>query len=196
MNKENTIFAICGFVLGAIVGALALGPWIVRMQKESARPAAAAIPVTAPPVAASTPEAGAPVMNQVLQEIAELQEVLEKDPNNFDALVRLGNLYMDAVKWDRAAEFYARAVAVRKDPDVVTDLGICYRQSGRPQQALELFDEVQRENPSHWQSAFNKAIALADLKRFEEARAIVAKLKKERPTDPQIDQLGAALARM
>lgn len=197
MNRENTIFAICGFVLGAIVGALALGPWIVRMQEESAGAAAAAVPsAAAPPVATAGSESGAPVMNQVLQEIAALQEVLESDPNNFDALVRLGNLYMDAVKWDRAAEFYSRAVAVRKDPDVITDLGICYRQSGRPEQALELFDDVQRENPSHWQSAFNKAIALADLKRFDEARTIVAKLKKERPTDPQIDQLSAALARM
>jgi len=193
VNKENTIFAICGFVLGAILGALILGPWITRMQAESPKPVTSALP-SAPQPSQTDSASGAPVMNQVLQEIALLQEVLKGDPKNFDALVRLGNLYMDAVKWDRAAEFYARAVAVRKDPDVVTDLGICYRQSGRPEQALQLFDEVQRDNPAHWQSAFNRAIALADLKRFDEARAVVAALKKQRPTDPQVDQLASALA--
>ena len=193
MSKENSIFAACGFILGLIGGALALGPWIARLQEKSA----AALPAQpATPATAATDTSAAPVMNQVLQEIASLQTVLQSDPRNFDALVRLGNLYMDAVKWERAAEFYGRAVAVRKDPDVLTDLGICYRQMGRPEQALQMFDEVQREEPAHWQSAFNRAIALVDLKRVDEARIVVSKLKRDRPEDPQVARLAAAIESM
>lgn len=195
MNKENVIFTVCGFVLGMIAGALLLGPWIARMQSDSPRSVTAGATAT-PGVAATDSAAASPVMTQVLQEINSLQAVLEKDPKNFSALVRLGNLYMDAMKWDRAADYYARAAAIRRDPDVLTDLGICYRQMGRPEQALQIFEDVQQRQPEHWQSAFNQAIALADLGRLAEARKIAERLKREHPDEPDVERLASALATM
>lgn len=205
MHRENLVFAICGFILGVIAGALTLGPWIAGLQNGAASSAAAtpAAGMTASSPGStqtsdpsSTADPNNPVMSGIFAEIEVLKRRVEANPRDFDALVRLGNLYMDAVKWEQAADYYARAIAVRRDPDVITDLGICYRQTGRPAEALRMFESVQREHPRHWQSAFNQAIALADLGRFEEARSVVAGLKKLKPDDPEVARLESALSKL
>jgi tetratricopeptide (TPR) repeat protein len=44
------------------------------------------------------------------------------------------------------------------NPDVLSDLGVMYRRSGNPKKAISAFDEVQRIDPSHTMSLFNKGI--------------------------------------
>jgi tetratricopeptide (TPR) repeat protein len=201
MQRENVVFAVCGFILGLIAGAFTLGPWVAGLRGSAATastPAVQSQPMAADRAPAadttSSSAANSAVMSGIFQEIEMLRRRVEANPRDFDALVRLGNLYMDAVKWEQAADYYARAVSIRRDPDVITDLGICYRQTGRPEEALKLFESVQRNHPEHWQSAFNQAIALADLKRFDEARVVVASLKKLRPNDPEVERLEKALS--
>ena len=92
----------------------------------------------APPQAApagSPAAAGVNPMAAVQQQLAALKDAIAKDPNNFDALVQLGDMYMDAAKFPQAAEYLERAVAARDDANVRTDLGICYKQSGQMPEA-------------------------------------------------------------
>jgi tetratricopeptide (TPR) repeat protein len=132
-------------------------------------------------------------MPVVRQQLATLKEIVERDPRNFAALVQLGNMYMDAAKYPQAIDYYERALAVRDDGNVRTDLGICYKQNGQLDKALAAFQKASADSPDQWQPLFNAAIVLGEMRRFAEARAIVAKLNAMRPNDPEVQRLEAAL---
>ncbi|PYQ36268.1 MAG: hypothetical protein DMF57_00820 [Acidobacteria bacterium] len=132
-------------------------------------------------------------MEAVRQQIAALKEAIDRNPRNFDALVQLGNLYMDAAKYPQAIDYYERALAVSENPDVRVDLGICYKQSGQLDKALAAFRKAGAEAPNQWQPMFNAAIVLGEMQRFDEARALIGELKKIRPNDPEVQRLEAAL---
>lgn len=190
MTKENLLFSICGFLLGAIVGTLFLGPQFHQLQLERGTPRATQ--AAAASGAAPQPQGDPAVTAMVAQQMSSLQRKLQQDPNDFDAAVQLGNLYMDAGKYEEAIEHYRRALKLRYDATVTTDLGICYRAIGDLDRAIETFHTVQQRDPDHWQSIFNEAVVLVDLRRIDDAKEKVKKLKQLRPGDPEIarfDQL-------
>jgi tetratricopeptide (TPR) repeat protein len=178
MSRENLVFTACGLLLGLIIGSFLIGPHLAKSAPE------------APPAQAAP--AGNP-MEAVRNQIATLKDQVARDPRNFDALVQLGNLYMDAAKFPQAIDYYQRALAVREDPVVRTDMGICLKQSGQLDQALASFQQASREAPQEWQADYNAAIVLGDLRRFDEARAISAKLKASHPNEPEVQKLDDAL---
>lgn len=207
MNKENVIFTLCGFVLGLIGGTLLLGPVlhargvvpaIGGTEKSAAAPA---LPPDHPAVASNavptaTTAGDAQVMQQVLQQLPILKQRLESNPRDVEAAVQLGNMYMDARKYDQAILYYEKALAVGPNPDVATDVGICYRAKGEPKRALEIFRKVSEENPGHWQSRFNEAIVLMDTGELDAARSIVGDLEKKHPGDPDIKRFAELLTQM
>lgn len=132
-------------------------------------------------------------MQGVMQQIKQHRDSLAKNPNDFEALVQLGNLYMDAAKYTQAAEFYERAVRIRREPALEIDLGISYRSSGSPLKALEIFRRLRARNPSDYYATFNEAIVLADLGKLAEAKALLPVLKSLRPADPDIASFQKAL---
>jgi tetratricopeptide (TPR) repeat protein len=195
VQKETLIFTICGFLLGLTLGGLVIGPKIAQ-SKLAGNPAVSAD--GGMPVAQATPSAatatGANPMEAVQRQLATLKETIAKDPKNFEALVQLGDMYMDAAKFPQAIGFLERAVAVRDDANVRTDLGICYKQAGQPASALAEFEHAAALAPEQWQPLFNQVIVLNDLHRTDEARAVAAKLKQMRPDDPEVQKLVASLA--
>ena len=63
--------------------------------------------------------------------IAGIKLSAEKDPDNADSWTRLGNAYFDTRQPNLAIEAYEKSLAIsRTDPNVITDLGIMYRDSG------------------------------------------------------------------
>jgi len=204
VTRDNLIFLIGGLVLGLIVGGTTIGPMVSRVSAASAQPAASAEapqPATAegmPSAPAASGAAGGapngPPMAEVQRQLAALKAQITADPKNFDALVQLGNMYMDVSKFDQATQYYERAVAVREDANVRTDLGICYKQMGQLEKSLSEFQRVQELTPDQWQATYNEVIILAELRRFDEARTRFAALQKARPGDEDVAKLGQALA--
>ncbi len=187
MKRETIIFTACGFLLGLTIGSLVIGPKIAQSKLAGASTTQAAMseaPAAAP--------AGNP-MAAVTQQLAALKEAIAKDPNNFDALVQLGGMYMDAAKFPQAAEFLERAVAVHDDANVRMDLGVCYKQAGQLDRALTEFQRAATMAPDQWQPLFNEAIVLVDLHRMDEARTVGTKLQQMRPGDPEVQKLVATI---
>jgi Flp pilus assembly protein TadD len=197
MSRDNVIFTICGLLLGLILGSMVIGPKLAQSKLAGATvPAGTAEPSTpgatslnGPPAAPGSMEAMAAVRKQ----LDALKATVERDPSNFEALVQLGNMYMDVTKWPQAVGYYERALRIREEPEVRTDLGICYRNSGQMEKALESFRRVSAAKPKDWQSAFNEAAILAEMKRFDEARPLVARLDRERPGDAEVAKLKVAV---
>jgi Flp pilus assembly protein TadD len=193
MQKETIIFTTCGFLLGLTLGGLVIGPKIAQSKLSGAAPVPeteSATPAATPPMGA----AGGNPMAAVQQQLATLKAAIEKDPKNFDALVQLGDMYMDAAKFPQAIDYLDRALAVHDDANVRTDLGICYKQTGQPASALAEFERAASMAPDQWQPLFNQAILLNDLHRTDEARVVAAKLQQLKPNDPDVQKLLASLA--
>jgi Flp pilus assembly protein TadD len=191
MKRDTLIFTACGFLLGLTLGSFVIGPRIAQTKLAGAPVASDAAPAeVAPPATASgNPMAG------VMQQLAALKAAVAKNPNDADALVQLGDMYMQAAKFPQAAEYLERALAVRDDAAVRMDLGICYKQSNQPEKALAEFHRSAAMAPEQWQPLFNEAIVLVDLQRMDEARAIAAKLQKMRPDDPEVQKLVATVGK-
>ncbi len=205
MTRDNIVFTTCGLLLGLIIGTFLIGPRLAQKNGSSAEGgASASAPEAAaePPAATASAPAQMPAMgggnmqtmNAVREQLANLKATVEREPKNADALVQLGNMYMDAAKYPQAVEYYERSLTVREDPAVRTDLGICFKQAGQLDKSVEAFRKAAEDQPDQWQALFNEAIVLGEMKRFDEARAIATKLKQLRPNDPQIDKLSTALA--
>jgi tetratricopeptide (TPR) repeat protein len=181
MSRDNIVYTACGLLLGLIIGSFLIGPKLAHTDVTSA--------------AATAPAAAAPnaPMEQVRQQLDALKKKIAADPNDFDSLVQLGNMYSDVGKFPPAIDYYERALRVHEDANVRTDLGICYKQSNRLDDALAAFKRVSEESPDSWQAVYNLAIVDGEMRRFDDARAELAKLKKMRPGDPAVAKLEQAL---
>ncbi len=149
-SKEAYLLAAFCLLLGVALGYLFRG---------SASPAAT-------PVSASTATAqGSSFQKQqsdpnaqaaLAQAAAPLLEVVNKDPNDFDSLVKLGNLYYDGQQFSNAIQYYERALAIHPDnPDVRTDMGTAYWYTGDAEKALAAMETSLKYRPGHPQTLFN-----------------------------------------
>jgi tetratricopeptide (TPR) repeat protein len=149
MSRDTLVFSICSFLLGLTIGSLLVGPHLARGTT-----AAAPAPTTSNPMA------------QVRDEIAQLNATLQRDPKNFDALAQLGSMYMMAAKFPQAIDYFERALAIRDNAEVRSDLATCY---------------------------YDQALRLAQEKRVDEARALLPRLQQLKPGDPVVQRLAQAL---
>jgi cytochrome c-type biogenesis protein CcmH/NrfG len=93
---------------------------------------------------------------KVKAEIAKMEEQLKSDPNNYEALVDLGNAYYDIDNPPKAIEYYERALRIKPNQaPILVDMGAMYRQSGDPDKALELFIRATQIDPDLSQAYFN-----------------------------------------
>ncbi len=192
MTRDNLVFTGFGFLLGLVIGSMVIGPRLASKSTAAPAPASEAAPVAAAPQTASA--AGANPMGAIFQQISNLKQEIERDPNNVTALMQLGTMYMDAGKFPQAIEYFERALKIRDDAQVRTDLGICYRNNGDAEKSLAQFQQVVQSHPDQWQALFNEVIILAETRRMDEARVELAKLQKLRPGDADVEKLAQSLA--
>lgn len=198
MQKDNVLFLLGGVVLGVLF-ALVAGHALERdplaavrdsAGRELAGPAGPRAPTQVGNAAAPPPSGGGAAAPMVA-EINALKQSIQDDPTDVAAMVRLANLYHQVNMFDQAIPFYEMALERRPDdPDLLSDLGICYRSVQRAGDALAMFDRAQAANPDHWQSLFNIVVVAGfDLEDFDRADAAIRRLDAIDPPPPQLDEL-------
>ena len=132
-----------------------------------------------------------------LQKLASLEAAVAKEPKNAELLVQLGNTAYDVEDWKKAIDAYERAIKLKDgDPNILTDLGVAYRNVGNLDKALALFSQAVARDPSHWPAQFNQAIIYGlDRGNPKKALEILTKLKKEHPEIPALDRLTTDIER-
>jgi len=101
------------------------------------------------------------ISNKVAQEINELEKGISLNPENVEALIRLGNLYFDTEQPEKAIMAYNKALELDPgNPNVLTDLGVMYRRKGQPLDAIKAFDKAIKIDPRHEAPRFNKGVVL------------------------------------
>jgi hypothetical protein len=136
---------------------------------------------------------GAPPMAAVQQ----LRDYVATHPKDADAVLKLANMNFDISNWGRARDLYTQYLGLRDpNPDVLTDLGTCYRQLRQFDRALEQFRRAQKLAPGHWKSLFAEVVVLAfDLDQRDAADQAFARLQAAAPGQPEVAQLGAEMQR-
>lgn len=150
----------------------------------------------ASPAAESPHGSGAPV--PFMQKLAEYKTRLEKNPKDIEALVFMGNANYDIQRFEKAKEFYTRALEV--DPNnthVRTDLASSYRSLGETDRALEELGKVLKADPNHEVALYNSGIIyLNDKNDPERARIAWEKLVALKPNDPLSQELKKQIAEL
>ncbi len=128
----------------------------------------------------------------VQRQIAQLESQLAVDPENFDLLVSLGNIYYDSNQPAGAVEYYERALKIKPDtPTVLVDCGAMYRSLGDADKAIEMFEKAIRIDSGLAQAYFNLGAVLRIEKQDQKGAAKAWKryLELVPDADPEIKKL-------
>jgi cytochrome c-type biogenesis protein CcmH/NrfG len=154
MSREAIVAGLSGIFFGLLVG------WILGAQGGTR---------TAPSMAAGTPPAGvapasggpaAPALD--VARATELERRAKAEPGNANIRIDLGNLYMDAKRFDLAIPWYEGALQISpRDVNVSTDLAVCYYSTNQIDRALAQIDKSLAIDPSHVKTLFNQGVIRA-----------------------------------
>jgi tetratricopeptide (TPR) repeat protein len=217
VNKDNLLFTLFGLLLGFVAAWLMFERVALRQPPRltpdqlAAAAAGQAVPGpgSAPSASAGAPPAGMPGAAPQAQidtsKLDDLQRRLQQSPQDPDLILAVANESFDIASkagkapfvWQQARDHYLQYISLKQpNPDVLSDLGVTYRELGQYDDALKTFEQAEKMAPEHWQSKYNQVIVLAfDLKQYDKAQSILADLQKEHPDNADIRQLAEAVAR-
>jgi cytochrome c-type biogenesis protein CcmH/NrfG len=135
---------------------LLLGVALGYLFRGSASPAPTTAAAATSQPSASPKGNDAEAQASVAQTAAPLLAAVEKDPNDYDSLVKLGNVYYDGKQYQGAIGYYERALKIHpENSDVRTDMGTAYWYAGDANKALETMEASLKYQPGHPQTLFN-----------------------------------------
>jgi tetratricopeptide (TPR) repeat protein len=188
-SREAYLLAIACFVIGLAIG------YIFRGSSGGSPPQGGAGSAS-PPAQSTTPLGTALTPWPDVETAARpLKSFLQANPNDYDTLVKLGNLYFDYQHWGPAIEQYSRALAIR--PNVVevrTDRGTAYFYSQQFDQAKADYERSLKVNPTHAQTLFNYGLLqLNGLRDPAAAIELWQRLLRAHPNYPEAARVAAQI---
>lgn len=179
--------ATCCLLLGVVLG------YLFRGSASASAPAATTAAQPADSVQPSSTNGPAALAKAA----APLEDALKKNPNDYDSLVKLGNLLYDGQQFSSAVQYYERALAIHpENPDVRTDMGTAYWYLGNADKAIAAMQTSLKYRPGHPQTLFNLGWILWQGK-SDPAGAVEAwqRLLKANPGYPHKDQIEQYIAK-
>lgn len=183
---------------GLAVFCLLLGVALGYLFRGSASPAAdvaaAAVSAGSEPNAMNnatgnpTPEQQKAIVDRAA---APLLDAVNKNPNDAEAVINLGNVYYDGKQYSEAIKFYQHALEINpQNADVRTDLGTAYWYVGDADRAIAEFKKSLKTRPNHPGTLFNMGIVEWQGK-MNPGNAVAAwqELLKTNPNYPQRQQV-------
>jgi cytochrome c-type biogenesis protein CcmH/NrfG len=93
------------------------------------------------------------------QSLAPMVEQLKNNPNDFDTIVKIANLYYDAKQYQQAIAYYERGLKIQpENVDVRTDMGTAYWYLGDADRAISEFRKSLKYKPGHPETLFNLGV--------------------------------------
>ena len=138
---------------------------------------------------AAKPQQSAAVNDvKAMQGIEQMEARLMTNPNDFETLAVLADLYFESSRYVEAFQTYDKALAVNPNcADCYNDRGLCLFYIGDPVSALESFDRAIAIDPAYVHAWLSKGFVLTSEGRYEEAAAPLARVK-------ELDTTGALAA--
>jgi cytochrome c-type biogenesis protein CcmH/NrfG len=209
-NHTGSFTTVQAYTLAVITLAIGIAVGYFARGSASVATGGSTVPASAPSAMGSTPMGSAqlPGIGSTQQQQAASPEMIAKaaepllvqlktNPNEFDTLEKLGNLYYDSQAYPQAIEAYEKALTIQpKNADVRTDLGTAYWYTGNADKAIASFEQALAIRPNHPGTLFNLGIVKWQGKKDPKG-AVVAweKLLQTNPDYPQKDQVQTLIER-
>jgi len=180
-TQNKAILVGSGFIAGLVVGVV-----IMNFSGSTGSPGGSGAPA---PITGGQEQG--PDRVKLARDIAQLEEIVKKDPKNYQALVQIGNDYFDIGEAQKSVDAYGKALAIKgDDPNVLTDQGIMYRQLKEFPKALAVFRKAASLSPTHPQSRKNIGVVLMhDLNDPKGAIAAWEDYLRVAPNDPDAESI-------
>lgn len=179
--KKGISVATCiaGMFLSLVLG-IYLGTLLPGIYGDIHTPATRETPRPEPGPAAQETQKIDPNLAQM---IGDLEKKASAALDSAPDWINLGNIYFDAFLPEKAIPAYEHALRLApQNADVLTDLGIMYRETGQFSKALECFRNAVHINPRHENALYNEGVILSvDLKKNDEAKAAWQRLLDMNP---------------
>lgn len=150
MNKENTLFAIAGLLLGVIIGFL----FANSLNRNAGTPVSAStvmsqnsnMPPGHPEVPASNQNSPQAMMNA--PEVLAAIEKAKNEPNNFEAQIKAADFYYQIERYDEAISLLQQANKLKpEDYEVIVQLGNTYFDSNKFEEAEKWYSQALSKKP-------------------------------------------------
>jgi cytochrome c-type biogenesis protein CcmH/NrfG len=154
-SNPATWTGVQAYVLAAFY--LLLGVALGYLFRGSASPAVAQASTSQAQTGGVAPQQPtADVQAALAQAAAPLLDAVNKNPGDYDSLVKLGNVYYDGQQYATAIQYYERALVIHpENPDVRTDMGTAYWYLGNADKAIAAMETSLKNRPGHPQTLFN-----------------------------------------
>jgi cytochrome c-type biogenesis protein CcmH/NrfG len=183
-TQNKAILVGSGFIAGLVVGLVIM--IFAGGNGSSGGPAGSGAPA---PITGGQQQG--PDRIKLSRDIAQLEDIVKKDPKNYQALVQIGNDYFDLGEAEKSVDAYTKALAIKDgDPNVLTDMGVMYRQLKDFPKALAAFRKAAAASPTHPQSRMNIGVVLMhDLNDPKGAIAAWEDYLRVAPNDPNAENI-------
>jgi small glutamine-rich tetratricopeptide repeat-containing protein alpha len=95
--------------------------------------------------------------------VREYKATLAKNPKDLAANIGLGNLEFDSAQWQKAIDYYSRALEIDpRNADVRVDRAIAYHSTGQNDVAKKELLRVTRERPTHKNAWLNLGVVMRE----------------------------------
>ena len=159
VRRETIIFMLLGAL---VIGFVAGTAWTIYSDLETKTPSTMRMPpekTSEEKSMAGEPQPAEMPPNR--EALADIKARLDKNPNDAEAWIALGNLHFDGGDPSESVAAYEKALELKPDnPDVLTDLGVMYRKVGKPEKAVEAFAKASSVDPKHFRSLYNLGVVL------------------------------------
>ena len=146
---------------GLAVFCLVLGVALGYLFRGSASPAVATDAAAAPSQGQSTQPPITPEQQKAMvdQAVAPLLVALKTNPDDFNSLVQVANLYYDGRQFPDAVKYYQLALKGQPtNADVLTDLGTALWYTGDADGAIAEFQKALKYRPDYPGTLFNLGV--------------------------------------
>lgn len=194
MKSQGVLLGVSGVLFGVLLG------WILGSQQPAGP---AALPPQPPASAAASANPAPPPLD--LQRAADLERQANARPADLAVRAELGDLYLEAQRFDLAIPWYEAAFKLdRRNVQVSTDLALSLFYNGDVDRALKQIDHSLSVNPRHtkallsqgYMRAFGKQDLEGAAKSWEEVVAIAPVTAEGKQAQEYLDGLRSAHPRL
>lgn len=117
-------------------------------------------------------------------------------PDDYQTIVNIANAYFESGKYELAEQWYTSAlIKNQKDVNVRTDLGTTFMARTPPDfdRAIKEYRRSLELDPNHEQTLHNIVIAYTKKGQAKEAQAMIERLEKVNPKNPDLERMRAQL---
>lgn len=195
MNKNNLLFSVGGLVVGLIVGFLAANS-INRNSQSAVAPNQPNAPFQNQQTQVASVKDQPLPSGKPLPEVSEKLDRAKNEPNNFDAQIQAGDVYLRIKGFDRAVEFYEKAHQIKpEDYETIVKTGNAYFDSGKFEEAEKWYEEALTKKPNDINVRTDLGITFVEREKPDLERAVKefqTSLQTNPTHEPTLYNLGVA----